>query len=83
MQINVTGHHLDLTDALRDYVHDKFKRLERHFDHINKEGFLSDEHLELITVVDTFEDETSRLKINSLQGVALTVKKKSYRYNIL
>ncbi len=35
MQINVTGHHLDLTDALRDYVNDKFKRLERHFDHIN------------------------------------------------
>ncbi|MGB0495692.1 MAG: ribosome hibernation promoting factor [Kangiellaceae bacterium] len=35
MQINLTGHHLDLTDALRDYVHEKFKRLERHFDHIN------------------------------------------------
>lgn len=35
MQINLTGHHLDLTDALRDYVNDKFKRLERHFDHIN------------------------------------------------
>ena len=35
MQINLTGHHLDLTDALRDYVHDKFRRLERHFDHIN------------------------------------------------
>lgn len=35
MQINLTGHHLDLTDALHDYVNDKFKRLERHFDHIN------------------------------------------------
>ncbi len=35
MQINLTGHHLDLTDALRDYVNDKFRRLERHFDHIN------------------------------------------------
>ncbi len=35
MQINLTGHHLDLTDALRNYVHDKFERLERHFDHIN------------------------------------------------
>ena len=35
MQINLTGHHLDLTDALRNYVHDKFQRLERHFDHIN------------------------------------------------
>jgi len=35
MQINLTGHHLDLTDALRTYVNDKFVRLERHFDHIN------------------------------------------------
>ncbi|PCJ46135.1 MAG: hypothetical protein COA74_14440 [Gammaproteobacteria bacterium] len=35
MQINLTGHHVDLTDSLRDYVNEKFARLERHFDHIN------------------------------------------------
>ena len=35
MQINLTGHHLDLTDALRNYVTDKFQRPERHFDYIN------------------------------------------------
>ncbi len=34
MQINLTGHHVDLTDSLRDYVHDKFEKLERHFDHL-------------------------------------------------
>ncbi|HKF94200.1 MAG TPA: ribosome-associated translation inhibitor RaiA [Gammaproteobacteria bacterium] len=34
MQINLTGHHLDITIALRDYVNDKFDRLERHFDHV-------------------------------------------------
>jgi putative sigma-54 modulation protein len=34
MQINLTGHHVDLTQALRDYVHDKFERLERHFDNV-------------------------------------------------
>jgi putative sigma-54 modulation protein len=34
MQINITGHHLDITDALRQYVNDKFARLERHFDQI-------------------------------------------------
>lgn len=32
MQINLTGHHVDITAALRDYVTDKFARLERHFD---------------------------------------------------
>lgn len=31
MQINISGHHVEVTSALRDYVSDKFKRLERHF----------------------------------------------------
>ncbi|RUO23485.1 hypothetical protein CWE08_02235 [Aliidiomarina iranensis] len=35
MQINLTGHHVDITDALRNYVDTKFSKLERHFDHIN------------------------------------------------
>jgi putative sigma-54 modulation protein len=34
MQINVTGHHVDITPALRDYVTGKMDRLERHFDHV-------------------------------------------------
>lgn len=34
MQINLTGHHVDITPALRDYVHEKFERLERHFTHV-------------------------------------------------
>lgn len=34
MQINLTGHHIDLTPALRSYVNDKFERLERHFDQV-------------------------------------------------
>lgn len=35
MQINLTGHHVEITDSLRDYVDNKFEKLERHFDHIN------------------------------------------------
>ncbi|MDP5040564.1 MAG: ribosome-associated translation inhibitor RaiA, partial [Paraglaciecola sp.] len=35
MQINLTGHHLEITDSLRDYVDSKFTKLERHYDHIN------------------------------------------------
>jgi len=34
MQINITGHHVELTDALSTYVHTKFEKLERHFDNI-------------------------------------------------
>ena len=32
MQVNLTGHHVDLTSSMRDYVNNKMERLERHFD---------------------------------------------------
>ncbi|MEM1173231.1 MAG: ribosome-associated translation inhibitor RaiA [Pseudomonadota bacterium] len=32
MQVSVSGHHVDITDSLRDYVETKVERLERHFD---------------------------------------------------
>lgn len=34
MQINITGHRLDVTDSLRAFTEEKFEKLERHFDHI-------------------------------------------------
>ncbi|HHH12866.1 MAG TPA: ribosome-associated translation inhibitor RaiA [Thiolapillus brandeum] len=34
MQLSVTGHHIELTDALRKYAEEKIKRIERHFDHV-------------------------------------------------
>ncbi|MEZ5583552.1 MAG: ribosome-associated translation inhibitor RaiA [Candidatus Competibacteraceae bacterium] len=36
MQINLTGHHIEVTQPLRDYVHDKLSRIERHFDHVTQ-----------------------------------------------
>ena len=34
MQVNLTGHHVEVTSALRDYVSSKLKKLERHFDQV-------------------------------------------------
>lgn len=34
MQVNLTGHHVDITDPLRAYVDEKIARLERHFEHV-------------------------------------------------
>jgi len=34
MQINLTGHHVELTPPLHEYVNSKMERLERHFDHV-------------------------------------------------
>lgn len=34
MQTSVTGHHIEVTAALKNYVTNKFDRLNRHFDHV-------------------------------------------------
>ena len=32
MQLSVTGHHVDVTTAMRNYVANKMEKVERHFD---------------------------------------------------
>ena len=32
MQLNVSGHHVEVTKALRSYVESKIEKIERHFD---------------------------------------------------
>jgi putative sigma-54 modulation protein len=34
MNLNITGHHLEVTPALREYVTTKLDRVVRHFDHV-------------------------------------------------
>lgn len=34
MHVDLTGHHMDVTDSLKTYVNEKMKRLERHFDQV-------------------------------------------------
>lgn len=34
MNLNISGHHIDMTEALHDYVACKMGRIERHFDHV-------------------------------------------------
>jgi putative sigma-54 modulation protein len=34
MNLSVSGHHLDVTAALRSYVRAKLARVTRHFDHV-------------------------------------------------
>lgn len=34
MQLTVTGHHVDVSTALREYVDTKLAKLQRHFDHL-------------------------------------------------
>jgi putative sigma-54 modulation protein len=34
MNLNVSGHHLEVTPAIRSYVESKMARVKRHFDHV-------------------------------------------------
>jgi len=34
MQLKTTGHHVEITPALKDYLKGKFERIERHFDNL-------------------------------------------------
>ena len=34
MNLSITGHHLEVTPALRDYVTQKLERITRHFDRV-------------------------------------------------
>lgn len=34
MNIQITGHHVEITAAIRDYVNGKLERITRHFDHV-------------------------------------------------
>lgn len=34
MNLQLSGHHLEITPAIRSYVTDKFTRISRHFDHV-------------------------------------------------
>jgi putative sigma-54 modulation protein len=32
MQVNLSGHHVEITDSMRNYVNEKIEKLDRHFD---------------------------------------------------
>ena len=34
MNLTISGHHLELTPAIRQYVETKLERIRRHFDHV-------------------------------------------------
>lgn len=36
MQLNINGHQLDVTPALKNFTKEKFDKLERHFDRITQ-----------------------------------------------
>ncbi len=64
MQVSITGRHVELTDPLKDYVHEKLGHLKHAFDHV------VDVH-----VVLTVEKHRQRCEINmAANGVTIHAK---------
>jgi putative sigma-54 modulation protein len=40
MNLNLTGHHVEITPALRDYVKSKITKITRHFEHVIDVGVI-------------------------------------------
>ena len=36
MQLNITGHNVEITESLRDFLNTKFAKLEQYFERINQ-----------------------------------------------
>jgi putative sigma-54 modulation protein len=34
MQLSISGHHVETTDSLKDYINQKMQKIERHFDQV-------------------------------------------------
>ncbi|MDC0407202.1 ribosome-associated translation inhibitor RaiA [Candidatus Thioglobus sp.] len=34
MQLNISGHHLDITDAIKQHSEEKLAKIKHHFDHV-------------------------------------------------
>ncbi|MGL4860358.1 MAG: ribosome hibernation promoting factor [Enterobacteriaceae bacterium] len=55
MQITISGHHVEVTDALREFVTGKFSKLDQYFDRINQaQVILSVEKLQHVAEATLF-----------------------------
>jgi putative sigma-54 modulation protein len=71
MQINLSGHHVEVTSSLREYVNTKFSKLERHFDHIN--------NVQVILTVEKLDQKAeANLHINGGEVFASAVNTDMY-----
>jgi putative sigma-54 modulation protein len=57
MQLNVSGHHVEITKAMRGYVASKIERLQRHFD------LVSDVHC-ILTVEKLRHKAEAKVNVN-------------------
>ena len=69
MNLSISGHHLEVTPALREYVTSKLRRIRHHFDHVIDVNVIFAEatHTDLYAAVDTLIDKLDRQVIKHKQ----------------
>lgn len=88
MQINITGHHVEVTAALRAYVTEKMQKLERHFDQvISIDVILNVEKLQQLAEATVnaggrtiFATETAMDMYASIDGLVTKLDRQVRRY---
>lgn len=54
MKINLSGHHVDVTDAVKNHVHEKFAKIANHFPSLlSLDIIVSKEHKQFYTEIST------------------------------
>jgi len=71
MQLSVTGHHVDVTPAMRNYVASKLEKVERHFD------LVSDVHC-ILTVEKLRHKAEATINVNGGKIYADATKEDMY-----
>lgn len=67
MKIHITGHHVEVTPALKAYTEEKFNKLERHFDKIS-----SIEVIFAIEKLDQIAEATIKIAKSELHASSAT-----------
>jgi putative sigma-54 modulation protein len=63
MQVNISGHQLEVTEPLRTYIGEKLERLERHFDKMHIPGnevVANAEHTDMYAAIDALTDKLDK-----------------------
>ena len=63
MQINITGHHVDVTPALRAYATEKMQKLVRHFDSVLSVNIILNVEKHPANFVVYSQQELARLRL--------------------
>jgi len=71
MQINLSGHHVDISEALRNYVESKFIRLQRHFDQIT--------HTDVLLIVEnSIQKSEAKIQVSGAEIFAAAESENMY-----